>query len=200
MAELIHGRETKVFPLPGTDELVCVVFTSEAPLPDYDVNSREEDVSIGEFLQKHTLVLDANGAAEEIPMTVIGVRKTKISRDYRHVADALSWRELEGCKKIVARERGALYLLEDKATGMWSVWLETWSDFFARSHVLPSKERQARDLQQAQERVAAEHAAREAERLAEQRKQASRPSTWIILALAAALAAWGLFRLISAHW
>lgn len=200
IVEPLHGRDAHVSPLLGADDLVWVVFTGEGPLPDYDINGWEHDGSIGEFAQKHTFSLDDDGAVEEIPMTAIAVRKTKISRDYRHVADALSWRELECCKKVVSRERGALYLLEDKATGMWSVWLETWSDFFGRSHVFLSKERQARDVREAQARVAAEYATREAERLAEQRKQAARPSTWIILALVAALAAWGLFRFISAHW
>jgi len=199
IVEHLHGRTAHVSPLLGTNDLVWVVFTGEGPLPDYDIHGWEEDVSLGEFLQKHTLILDANDTAEELPMTVVGVRKSKISRDYRHVADALSWRELEGCKKTVSRERGALYLLEDKATGMWSVWLETWSNFFARSHVFLSEDRQARDMQLAQARMAADHATREVERLAQQRKDLSQPSTWIVLACVAALAVWGLFRFIPAH-
>jgi hypothetical protein len=194
----LHGREAKVTSLPWNSDLVWVVFLTDGPLPDYDISGSEDDVSLGEFLRSNCIELDEHGI--EVPgdptSDVRSVIRTKISRDYDHVADALFWREKEACKKVVTRNRGALYLLEDKATGKWAVWLEKWSDFFSRTHISKSKERIAREAEEAQVARDASFAEREAVRLEKQKQDAARPSSWIILAVVAILIIWTLFRLL----
>jgi hypothetical protein len=112
-----HGRKTTARPL-GTDGLLFVLYSGEGPLPEYDIAGWEQDKPLG--------------GGE--------VRRTKISRDYHHVADALTQMERELCVTNVQRERGAITMIEDQATQKWALWVESWPDYFSRSHILKSQE------------------------------------------------------------
>ena len=171
--EFIHGRNAVGHPLPGSDGLLVVIYAGEGPLPDYDISGWEGDVPIGGY----------------------PVQRTKISRDYRYYADALFRWEKEATKKIVTRPRGALYVLCDKDNDTWAVWLEAWADYFSRSHVLKSPELSEREAARTKQRIDAEHAEREAARLARQKTQLRQPTTWIaigffVVAIIAGLARW----------
>ena len=170
--EYHHGRTTTARPL-GTNGLLFVLYSGDGPLPDYDIAGWEQDKPIG--------------GGE--------VHRSKISLDYRHVADALSQMERELTATSVKRERGAISVIEDRATQKWALWLESWPDYFARSHILKSPES-----------VAAEKAALQAQsdealahRIEQQRKEQvaylAKPTTRIFIALIGLLVLWEIARL-----
>jgi hypothetical protein len=151
-----------------------VLYPGEGPLPDYDIAGWEQDKPIGGY----------------------EVRRTKISRDYRHVADALSQMERELTATWVERERGAISMIEDQATQKWALWLESWPDYFARSHILKSPESVEAEMAM----LKAQYNDALAHRVEQQRKDAvaylAKPTTRIFLALVGLLVLWELGRLV----
>jgi len=194
--EILHGREATILPVRGFDDFVVVIFSGEGPLPDYDIIGDNSDVSLSEFMWHHTAEFDSRGLELGDSVEFTGVSRRKLSRDYKHAVDAFGWREAEAKKGSVARDRGALYLMEDRSTRSWAVWLETWPEFFSRTHVSKSRKRIARELEHVRIRSEVEFAAREAARIELQRKDLAKPSTWITLAVLGVLVMWGLFKAI----
>lgn len=176
-SEFHHGRNAVGHPLPGSNGLLIVAYTGEGNLPDYDIRGWEGDSPIGGH----------------------SVQRTKISRDYKYYADALFKQEKEVAKKAVKRLRGALYVLCDKNNDTWAVWLETWTDYFSRSHVLKSPEFVEQEVAQVKQRIDAEYTEREIARLAQQKAELRQPTTWIAVGIFVVAIVAGLAHWISGH-
>lgn len=200
--EELHGRQAKIYPEPGTD-IVFIVFSRQGEIPDYDIYNRVDDEPYWAFLhkciQQNKVIVAGLGGKGPLaePVEHESVHRIKISRDFADAGDALVWREKEALKKNVTRDRGALYLVEDEVSGKWSVWLETWADFFARSHTSLSRERIEWDKNQTASQRKTELDAIHAAAAAEGAAEWSKPSTKIVLFLAGALLLWGLIRMIT---
>ncbi len=87
-------------------------------------------------------------------------------------------------------------MIEDQATQKWALWLESWPDYFARSHILKSPESVEAEMAM----LKAQYNDALAHRVEQQRKDAvaylAKPTTRIFLALVGLLVLWELGRLV----